>query len=42
MRESWYWRRLDAIVRWGEVELKQGRPGAVIATIPDLIVRPVP
>jgi DNA-binding SARP family transcriptional activator/tetratricopeptide (TPR) repeat protein len=38
IRDSWHRRRLDALVQWGEVELRLGNPTAVIATLPDLVV----
>jgi DNA-binding SARP family transcriptional activator/tetratricopeptide (TPR) repeat protein len=37
VRQSWQRSRLDAVVRWGELELKGDRPGAVITVLPDLI-----
>lgn len=36
VRESWDRRRLDAVVQWARLELRLGRPAAVIATLPDL------
>ncbi|RSM48750.1 tetratricopeptide repeat protein [Amycolatopsis balhimycina DSM 5908] len=36
VRTTWHRRRLDAAVRWGELELRLGRPGAVIAAMPEL------
>ena len=37
VRDRWARRRLDAIVQWAELELLLGRPGPVIAELPDLI-----
>ncbi|WP_439658776.1 BTAD domain-containing putative transcriptional regulator [Lentzea sp. HUAS TT2] len=37
VRESWHRRRLDAIVLWGEVELRLGRFDGVIGALPDLL-----
>jgi DNA-binding SARP family transcriptional activator len=37
VRDSWHRRRLDAAVRWGEVELELGRVDAMIGALPDLI-----
>ncbi|MER8188628.1 AfsR/SARP family transcriptional regulator [Kitasatospora sp. NPDC094015] len=36
VRASWHQRRLDAAVRWAQAEFRLGRPGAVIASVPDL------
>lgn len=36
VRDSWDQRRLDAVVRWAEIELRLGHPAAVISTLPDL------
>ncbi|OXM63272.1 AfsR/SARP family transcriptional regulator [Amycolatopsis vastitatis] len=36
VRTTWHRRRLDAAVRWGELELRLGRPGAVVAAMPEL------
>ncbi|OLF19185.1 AfsR/SARP family transcriptional regulator [Actinophytocola xanthii] len=36
VRDSWNRRRLDAVVRWAEVELRLGRPGPLVTTLPDL------
>jgi DNA-binding SARP family transcriptional activator len=36
VRDSWSRRRLDAVVQWAQVELRIGRPAAVITTLPDL------
>ena len=36
VRATWHRRRLDAAVRWGDLELKLGRPGAVITAMSDL------
>ncbi|WP_410612645.1 BTAD domain-containing putative transcriptional regulator [Amycolatopsis sp. lyj-109] len=36
VRTTWHHRRLDAAVSWGELELRLGRPGAVIAALPEL------
>ena len=37
VRASWQRRRLDAAVRWGELELRLGCPDVVISTMSDLI-----
>jgi len=37
VRESWQRRRLDAVLRWGEVELDLGRADAVLDALPDLV-----
>jgi DNA-binding SARP family transcriptional activator/tetratricopeptide (TPR) repeat protein len=37
VRGSWYRRRLDVAVRWGELQLKLGHAAAVISTLPDLV-----
>jgi DNA-binding SARP family transcriptional activator/tetratricopeptide (TPR) repeat protein len=37
VRDSWYRRRLDAVVQWAQVELRLGHPTTVIATLPDLV-----
>lgn len=37
VRDSWRRRRLDAVTRWGEVQLRLGRPDAVIAALPDVL-----
>jgi DNA-binding SARP family transcriptional activator/tetratricopeptide (TPR) repeat protein len=36
VRAAWHRRRLDAAVHWGELELRLGRPDAVIAAMADL------
>ncbi len=36
VRATWHRRRLEAAVRWGELELRLGHPGPVIATMSDL------
>ncbi|MFE1959372.1 BTAD domain-containing putative transcriptional regulator [Streptomyces sp. NPDC059479] len=36
VRDSWHQRRLDAVVQWAQIELRLGRPTAVINTLPDL------
>ncbi|MEV6639108.1 BTAD domain-containing putative transcriptional regulator [Amycolatopsis sp. NPDC051371] len=36
VRAAWHRRRLDAAVRWGELELRLGRSDAVIAAMSDL------
>ncbi|KDN18738.1 hypothetical protein DV20_29550 [Amycolatopsis rifamycinica] len=36
VRTTWHRRRLDAAVSWGELELRLGRPGAVIGALPEL------
>jgi DNA-binding SARP family transcriptional activator/tetratricopeptide (TPR) repeat protein len=36
VRATWHRRRLDAAVRWGELELRLGRSDAVIAAMSDL------
>jgi len=36
VRAAWHRRRLDAAVRWGDLELRLGRPAAVIARLSDL------
>ncbi|MER5262081.1 BTAD domain-containing putative transcriptional regulator [Actinosynnema sp. NPDC002837] len=37
VRDSWRRRRLDAVTRWAEVQLRLGRPDAVIAALPDVL-----
>jgi DNA-binding SARP family transcriptional activator/tetratricopeptide (TPR) repeat protein len=37
VRDRWHRRRLDAAVRWGELELILGRADMVISTLPDLV-----
>jgi DNA-binding SARP family transcriptional activator/tetratricopeptide (TPR) repeat protein len=37
VRAVWHRRRLDAVVRWAELELRLGRTTAVLNRIPDLI-----
>lgn len=36
VRDSWDRRRLAAVVEWARLELRLGRPAAVITTLPDL------
>ncbi|GAB3151080.1 BTAD domain-containing putative transcriptional regulator [Amycolatopsis stemonae] len=36
VRTAWHRRRLDAAVRWGELELRLGRAGSVVAAMPEL------
>ncbi|SFW82338.1 AfsR/SARP family transcriptional regulator [Amycolatopsis australiensis] len=36
VRATWRGRRLDAAVRWGELQLRLGHPDAVVATLPEL------
>src|SRR5262249_32217528 len=36
VRGRWQRRRLDAVVQWGELQLRLGRAAAVISTVPDL------
>ncbi|MBE1489268.1 AfsR/SARP family transcriptional regulator [Plantactinospora soyae] len=36
VRDSWDRRRLDTVVQWAQLELRLGRPAAVIAVLPDL------
>jgi DNA-binding SARP family transcriptional activator/tetratricopeptide (TPR) repeat protein len=36
VRSTWQRQRLDAAVRWGDLELRLGRPGAVIAAMSEL------
>ncbi|MEU0791092.1 BTAD domain-containing putative transcriptional regulator [Amycolatopsis sp. NPDC005961] len=36
VRAAWHRRRLDAAVHWGELELRLGRPDAVLAAMSDL------
>lgn len=38
VRDSWYRRRLDAMVQWAQIKLRLGHPAAVITTLPDLAV----
>lgn len=37
VRAAWHQRRLEAVVHWGELELRLGRTAAVLDTVPDLI-----
>ena len=37
VRATWHRRRLDAVVRWAELELRLGRTAAVLDRIPDLV-----
>jgi DNA-binding SARP family transcriptional activator/tetratricopeptide (TPR) repeat protein len=37
IRDSWHRQRLNAVVQWAELELRLGRPAAVITTLPDLV-----
>jgi DNA-binding SARP family transcriptional activator/tetratricopeptide (TPR) repeat protein len=37
VRDRWLRRRLDALVRWGDVELRLGRPAGVIDVFVDLV-----
>lgn len=37
LRDSWYLRRLDAVMQWAEVELRLGHPAVVIHMLPDLV-----
>jgi DNA-binding SARP family transcriptional activator/tetratricopeptide (TPR) repeat protein len=37
VRATWHRRRLDAAVRWGELELRLGRPDAVVSAMSDLV-----
>jgi DNA-binding SARP family transcriptional activator/tetratricopeptide (TPR) repeat protein len=37
IRTAWHRRRLDAAVRWAELELRLGRTAAVLNRIPDLV-----
>lgn len=37
IRAAWHRRRLDAVVRWAELELRLGRTGSVLDRIPDLV-----
>jgi DNA-binding SARP family transcriptional activator len=36
VRDSWDRRRLDAVVQWARLELRLGRPTAVLTALPDL------
>jgi DNA-binding SARP family transcriptional activator len=36
VRDSWYRRRLDAMVQWAQIKLRLGHAAAVITTLPDL------
>nr|BFE61495.1 BTAD domain-containing putative transcriptional regulator [Dactylosporangium thailandense] len=36
VRTAWHRRRLDAVVRWGELRLEAGHPGEVAAAVADL------
>jgi DNA-binding SARP family transcriptional activator/tetratricopeptide (TPR) repeat protein len=37
LREIWRRRRLDAVVRWGALQLELGHPETVLAALPDLL-----
>jgi DNA-binding SARP family transcriptional activator/tetratricopeptide (TPR) repeat protein len=37
VRDRWLRRRLDALVRWGDVELRLGRPTKVLDVFPDFV-----
>jgi DNA-binding SARP family transcriptional activator len=37
VRDSWYRRRLDAVVQWAQVKLRLGHSAAVITTLSDLV-----
>jgi DNA-binding SARP family transcriptional activator len=38
VRDSWHRRRLEAVVRWAEAQLRLGHHDAVVTMVPDLVV----
>lgn len=38
VRDHWHRQRLDAVVHWAQIQLRLGRPAAVITTLPDLVI----